>query len=57
MYLCGCCLQKIGLKVKYIQLFKPIYFCDNCKTDKASLDVIQVVAQALMIKGEDKDMR
>ena len=53
MNLCCCCLQKIGLKVKYIQLFKPIYFCDNCKTDKASLDVIQVVAQALMIKGKE----
>ena len=51
MNLCNVCLQKIGLTVRYPKLLKVTKWCDNCKTDRRSFDIISVVNQALVVKG------
>ena len=51
MNLCSTCLQNIGLTIRYPKLLKVTKWCDNCKSDRSSFDIISVVEQALVVKG------
>lgn len=54
MHLCSSCLAKIGITVQYPHMIKQVGWCDGCHSHKSSLDIMQVVEQALMIKGDKK---
>ena len=51
MNLCSSCIQAIGLKIRYPKLLKVTKWCDNCKTDRSSFDIMVVVNQSLVAKG------
>ena len=52
MNLCSSCIQKIGVKISNPQLLRVTKMCDGCRQKKSSLDIIQVIQQALIEKDD-----